>query len=99
MNANGLFSDMIHHKTTLSIPITGNFRYKAQEKITEEEAFRQEQARREQTVLMVSQHIQEVQGRPGANFRAEALFYCEENGYDYRKAMKAYDEDKAFEDE
>jgi len=25
------------------------------------------------------------------DFKAEALFYCEENGYDYGKAKVAYD--------
>ncbi len=29
-----------------------------------------------------------------ADFKAEALFYCEENDYDYRKAKAAYDRDR-----
>lgn len=46
---------------------------------------------------MMNQYIQEEQHRPGADFKAEALFYCEENDYDYRKAKEAYDRDRQFE--
>ena len=33
------------------------------------------------------------------DFRAEALFYCSDNNYDYHKAKKHFDEDLKFEEE
>ena len=43
-------------------------------------------------------HTKKNQGKP-VNYRAEALFYCSENNYDYRQARQAFDEDLKYEDE
>ena len=48
---------------------------------------------------MLKNYMKEVTGQTLTNFTSEARFYCEENGYDYRKAKEAYDGDRAFEKE
>jgi len=67
--------------------------------MSEDAAIIEEKARREQAILLMGNYIAHCQGRPGADFKAEALFYCEENQYEYRKAKVAYDQDRAFEEE
>jgi len=57
------------------------------------------QQTREQAIGMMMEYIAHSMGRPHSNFRSEALFYCEDNGYDYRKAKEAYDADRAFEEQ
>lgn len=47
---------------------------------------------------MMTAYIGETLGKiHNSSYRAEALFYCEEHSYDYRKAKEAYDQDRAFE--
>ena len=96
---NNLPNDMIHHKDKLNIPMTEKFKYAPKKKKTEEEALNEEKARRDWAVSMMNQYISEVHRRPGADFNAEARYYCEANNFEYRKAKEAFDEDKAFEDE
>ena len=88
---NNLPNDMIHHKEKLYIPMTEQFRYTPKQKKTEEQALQEEKARRDWAVSMMNQYISEVHKRPGADFKAEARFYCEENNYEYRKAKEAFD--------
>ena len=54
---------------------------------------------RAQAIQMMNSYISEVHRRPGADFKAEATFYCEENNFEYRKAKEAYDRDRAFEEQ
>ena len=58
--ANGLPNDLIHHKQFLNIPMVGNFKYMARAPMTEERALREEQARRQQAIMMMNQYISEV---------------------------------------
>ena len=97
--ANGLPNDMIHHKEKLNIPMTNNFKYTAKAPMTKERALEEEKSRRAQAVSMMNQYLAEVNRCPGRDFKAEAIFYCEENNYEYRKAKQAYDEDRKFEEE
>lgn len=59
--------------------------------MSQESALTEEKLRREQAILLMGKYIADCHGRPGADFKAEALFYCEENQYEYRKAKVAYD--------
>lgn len=98
-NFNSIVGEMIHHLRTLNIPMTENFKYSQGATMSEDSALLEEKARREQAILLTGKYIADCHGRPGADFKAEALFYCEENGYEYRKAKVAYDQDRAFEEE
>ena len=53
-------------------------------------------------IALMMQHAKETlshgsKGNP--NFRAEAVFYCSEHDYDYKKAKAAFDADVQFERE
>ena len=79
--------------------MTEKFKYAPKQKKTQEEALNEERARRDWAVSMMNSYISEVHKRPGADFMAEARYYCEENNFEYRKAKEAFDEDRQFEDE
>lgn len=81
MNVNKLYNDFIHHLDKISIPMIDGFKYPEMPQLDEDEAERREQQRRDQAIFMMNQYIAEVERRPGADFKAEALFYCEENEY------------------
>ena len=56
-------------------------------------------------IVLMTQYIREqLYVKPRAkigdsNFRAEALFYCSDNNYEYKKAKQAFDDDLKFETE
>ena len=52
--------------------------------------------KRESAVRMMQEHIIEKLGRQG-DFKAEALFYCSDNNYEYIKARDAFNKDLDFE--
>ena len=97
--ANGLPNDLMHHLTQILIPMSENFKFHANAKKTEEQAIADEKRRRDQVKYLMNQYICDVWHRPGADFNAEATFYCEENNYNYQQAKKAFDEDRAYEEE
>ena len=96
-NLNKLFSDQIHHLDHINIPMNEGFKFTGREKMKEDDALKIEKEVRDHAIFMMAQYIGEQQGRPETTFKAEALFYCEDNGYDYRKAKEAYDADRDFE--
>ena len=51
---NNLPNDMIHHQAKLNIPMTEKFKFTQKQKKTEDEAVREEKARREWAVSMMN---------------------------------------------
>ena len=96
-NLNGLFSDQIHHMKHINIPMKEEFKMEEKVEMDQAEALSQEMLHRQSTISKLSAEIARSQGLIGVDFKSEALFYCEENGYDYGKAKEAYDQDRAFE--
>ena len=77
--------------------MTENFQPAKKEALDQEDALAEEKLHRKNCIDRLGRHIASSQGRNGQDFTAEALFYCEENGYDYGKALEAYEQDRAFE--
>ena len=98
--ANGLPNDLMHHLTQILIPINDqNAKKYARKEKTEEQAIEDEKRRRDQIQLLMNSYICDVWRRPGADFNAEATYYCEDNNYDFQAAKKHFEEDRAFEEE
>lgn len=94
MFANGLMNEFIGMLPTLRIPMTANFKFTPPAcgmKKTEDSAIKEEKDRRDMAVGMLNSYMRERTGQRLTDFKAEALVYCEENEFDYRKAKAAYD--------
>lgn len=69
-------------------------------KESDESKKKREELRRQTALKMLSEHICEVNKcSKSIDFSAEARFYLNENGFDYRKAADAYDKDFKYEQE
>ena len=66
---------------------------------TESQALMDEEYRRSASIDLLNNYIRGLQRKPNGDFKAEAIFYCEENNFEYLKAREAYDQDRAFEEE
>lgn len=102
---NGLTMDQIFQRKELLIPVTKDFKEYSVKPLTAEQIQRQEEAKREMAIHCMTEYVRErlpadqLKASKTKDFRAEALFYCSDNNYEYHKAKKHFDEDLKFEED
>lgn len=96
MQCNGLVDDQIFHKREILVPIVDGFvMARQQTSLTEAQQVENIQLKRESAIRMMWEHIEEQMGQ--GNYKAEALYYCSDNNYEYIKARDAFNRDLEFE--
>ena len=96
MVLNNMLTDQIFHIQSLMIPVSDDYQYQAPKDLTFEQEVAIEKGRRVQAISDMKHFMGNEMGK-GKDYTAEATFYCDEHGYDLKKAKEAFLADKQFE--
>ena len=89
--------DNLFSKLEILIPITDKTKIQGQEIESEESKARRAKKSQAFTVDLLADFITNYEKCIKGDRTAEAKYYCDENNYDYKKAVKAYIEDIEYE--
>ena len=93
MVLNNMLTDQIFHMSQILIPVSENYQYQAPKEMTFEQEVAIEKRRRGEAISHMRKFLTDEMGQ-GKDYTAEATYYCDEHGYDLKKAKEAFLADK-----